>query len=668
MSVTCGDTLSHDYHELCIYLLQIDEAAIIVKEFVSQNYTEEIEIPPEDILVLLGGSQSYLSKLSSDYNVKANLRKGRQSVSIRGEEQNVTHAVVALRNFVFGGNGTIVTKLRVQESSLGFIIGKGGAHISKLEKDFSGVSLDIQRSSNQLSMRGPEQKVKECRAHIISLLATSKFTETLKISVKDYDSLTSKSNIMKRITNDINVQVTMSERAIKLRGIATDINDVKARINEQLTGKFVSSIELETQHFTVVNKGAANSSQLDRIRENNKVDVIFDTKSCTISVSGKRVNVKKAKNQLTAFIESLLPSQFIRIKMSKPVLKAVSKPSILAWIASQTGAHLILDRELNGVQIRSLDPKDVFEAKNILETKISECEKLNIVVRLDLSDAWLFPKIIGKDGSCIQEMEAKSGCKIEVSKAESTVIISGETDDIASNGKKLLDIVINKARRENIFISFPESAMPAFIGRGKANIKKFSNNFNVVIDRLSKDPSTIQIKGNEVSVESAARAVSKWLQNWEASNKGITLSLDDASFFYFTKKGGAIIASIQSETRTKIDIDRSNGSLTIRGNDAKLRNLAVQKVKEVINREQSKEKKDNKIMDSLKEKEVNGINGHNRNETPPNGSSQGKNNSVSTVKTMNPKSNPADPKEKFDSEKVKKNGNSAKVSTSTSFM
>lgn len=538
--------------------------------------------------MLLGGSQSYLSKLGSTHNVKANIRRGRQVVVVRGEQENVQNAIADLKKFVFGGDGIMVTKFRVEESSLGLIIGKGGTHITKLERDFEGVSLDVHRSSNHLSFRGPEEQVKKCRAHIISLLATSKVTESITITTDQHDMLVSKPAIMKKISSGIDAQINLSEKLIKIRGVSANVKDVKARILEQFTGKFETSVDLETQQFALVNKAAKDPSHFDRICENTGTELSLDSSASSIVISGKRANVKKAKNQLFVLLEFLIPDELVRVKVSKPVFKAISKPTLLARISADTGANLALDRELNSVLIRSVNAEAVRQAKELLEVKILESEKLNIVIRFDSIDAWLIPKIIGKDGATVREMETETGCKIDVSKAEGTVAIQGESEEIASKGKAALDKVIYQARKENVFISIPDSAMSAFIGKGGENIKKLAAKNNVKIERLKKDPSTILIHGVETSVEAAAAAVSKWLANWELSNEGIKMTVEEAFIPSIMGKSGAVINTIQRETHTKIDLNRRDGTVTIRGGDESSRNLAIDKINDIIQLEKDK--------------------------------------------------------------------------------
>merc|ERR1712071_30379 len=412
-------------------------------------------------------------------------------------------------------------------------------------------------------------------------------TETIPINSEQHNALIAP-GVMKRITEDIDVQVTLSEKTIKIRGVSNDVKDIKTKIMEQFTGKFEISMDLEPTQFIPMRKALADGSHFDRIRESTKADLSLDEASSSVIISGKRGNVKKAKNQIMALLEFLFPSQFLKVKVPKPVLKAIAKPALLAKISTDTGANLCLDRELNCIQIRSQDPEEVLKAKDLLDIKISESEKLNIVIRFDSIDAWLIAKIIGRDGATAREIEATSGCKVDVSKSESTVAIQGESPQIASQGKMAVDKVIEQARKENVFISIPDSAMASFIGKGGENIKKLSEKNNVKIERLKKEMSTILIKGNEKFVEVAVEEVLKWLKNWESSNKGVKLHIEDTFIPNVMGRNGAIVSAIQKETGTRIDMNRRDGTLTIRGGNEASRNHAIQKINDIVRSEKEK--------------------------------------------------------------------------------
>jgi len=408
------------------------------------------------------------------------------------------------------------------------------------------------------------------------------------ISPEQHNVFMAKPEVIKRITKDIDVQVTLTERVIKLRGVSSDVKDIKTRIMEQITGTFETYLDLEPSHYAIVSKAAKDPSHFGRIRENTSTKISLDVVSNSIIISGKRGNVRKAKNQLMALLELLFPSEFVRVKMTKPVLKAIGKPAVLAKISAECGASIFLDRELNCIQIRSNDPEEVCKAKNRLETKIAESEKLNIVIKVDLDDAWLLPKIIGKDGVTVDAIVAETGCKIEVSKAESTIAIVAETAEIASTGKIAVEKVINQARKENVFITIPDSAMPAFIGKGGESIRKLAKKHIVEIERLRKDKSTIQIKGNEKSVEAASTAVMEWLSGWESANVGFKLSVECSLIAHVMGKGGSVINAIQKDTRTKIDVNRRNGIVTIRSDNESSQNEAIQKINAVLKVEREK--------------------------------------------------------------------------------
>mmetsp|Transcript_37996 Transcript_37996/g.55519 ORF Transcript_37996/g.55519 Transcript_37996/m.55519 type:complete len:1279 (-) Transcript_37996:332-4168(-) len=584
---------------------KITEAAKVLEEFIADNFTSEFDVSPDDEALLFhGGSDSLLNRIEADHDVKANFRKQRHVLAIRGREENVNTAVEAVSKFFNGGDGFGVEKLKVPEGVLGIVIGKGGGNISKLEKDYEGINIHVHRNSNYLSIRGPVEKVNECRVDIITLMATSRVTELVPLSPGQHEIL-AQPDIMKKITNDINVNVTLSDASLKIRGVSTDVADTKAILMEHLTGEYEASVILEPSQFSKVSAAVRDPSHFERIRKTTNASIRMDSTESAIIISGKRSSVKKAKTFLTGVLDFLLPSQFAKVKVPKPLVKSMNDPAAIAKISADSGSTVSFDRDLHCFQVQSSKPDSVFQATKMLKARLSECEKLVVVVRLDASDLWLLPKIIGKGGETVKELQEESGCKFDISKEELLVAISGESEDAVSTAKASLDKIIEQARKECVFVNIPDSAMSAFIGKGGTNIRQLAEDHDVDIERLRKEPSCIRIQGDEASVEGAHVAVIAWLNDWEASHVGKTVELEEAFIPAILGKQGSTVSTIQRATRCKIDIDRRGLTLTVRGGDESNREEALNKVNEIIDEEKKKIlERGAEILENKKKKNV----------------------------------------------------------------
>jgi predicted PilT family ATPase len=216
-----------------------------------------------------------------------------------------------------------------------------------------------------------------------------------------------------------------------------------------------------------------------------------------------------------------------------------------------------------------------------------ESEKLNYVFRLATTDAWLLPIIIGKAGKNVKKIETDSGCIIDIFKDELTVVVRAESEEAVDLGKNAVETIVDQARKENVFIELPESAIPAFVGKGGAHIKQLSLEHDVEIEKTKKHQNLIRIIGKEEAVANAKDAVLSWLSEWEASHTGLTIDVDEQFIPSIVGKGGETIRSIQKETKCKIDIDKIHSTLTVREGTESARVEAMDRVKAIIEEEKA---------------------------------------------------------------------------------
>jgi len=561
---------------------QNDEAGVILQEFIDCNHTDEYEVSPDDQGFLFqGGNDSILRKVETGHDVRASMRKTTNILSVRGRKDNVEAALKEVKAFIEGSDNFAVRKLKVSEGLLGVIIGKGGSNISKLEEDHVGVMIQAMGDSSLLCIRGPVEEVEKCCSQIISQLATAKVTETVMITLEQHEAFEG-NEILRKLSLLTGTQMTLSVQSVKIRGTSADVKDGKAFLVEHLTGVYKQGIELEPAQFVKVRSAAKDPSHFERIQSATNTEIAVDSDSSSIVVSGKRANVKKAKTFLMGFLDFLLPAEFAKVKVSKPMLKAMADPAELAKIAADSGATLSVDRDFSCILVRSSEPENVEKAIRMVNNRLKECEKLNFVERLDHSDAWLFPIIIGKGGATIQSLEKNSGCTFDISKDDLTIAISGENEDNVAKGKDALMSIIDKARKECVFIDIPEAAMAAFIGKTGSHIKQLSSDHNVEIERLRKEPNKIQIKGDEESVKAAQDAISLWISEWEEQNVGLTIDIMDSVIPFILGKGGSTITSIQTEHDVKVDVDRKSLKLSVRGGVKSGREEAMNKFRCII--------------------------------------------------------------------------------------
>lgn len=351
---------------------------------------------------------------------------------------------------------------------------------------------------------------------------------------------------------------------------------------------YLGYIHLEASQFgRVKNAVTKDASHFQRINASTGADITLESEA--ICISGTKSNVKKAKTSVIAdFLSFMLPRQLQSVKIDRHLLKSMGDPGRLVQVATEAEVSISLDRDINSVLIRSDDPNRCDRGVELVNSLMAECQKLIAVTKFDVSDSWLLSVIVGKGGSTIRKLEKDTGCSFDIVRDEASVVMSADSEKAVQVGQKELDDIIYQARKECIFIYLPESAMPAFIGKGGADIKQMSVDNEVQIERQKNRPSTICIKGTENCVATARNAVLSWLQAWEASHIGVTIDLKEHLIPCIIGKGGETVRAIEKETGCMVDVNRQQSSVTVKyGNDAN-RDSAIEKIQTIIDEELAK--------------------------------------------------------------------------------
>ena len=420
--------------------------------FIEENYIQEIDISAEDEPTLLvGGADSAISKLASELGVELSVNKARYVLTIKGVKEKVDLAVKRVNQFLYGGDGHTVSRIAVTEQALGVVIGKGGSKRSELEKKYDGVSLFIHKS-NRITIRGPAEAVEACRVDILKLVASVKILQVMTITPEQHDIL-SKPDVIKRATNGIPVQVTLEEDALKIKGYFADVRDAMAMLKEPINGFYEARIELDPSQLVCVRGACRNDGHFNRMEAASNAKVSLDLSSSAIVVTGKRTNVKRAKTLVIEFIDFLLPAEFKHLKISKPLHSTIGEASVLADVAAVSGATVTFDRDTSSIEVQSSEPEKLKKAYDILKAKIEEAEKLAFVISLEQSESWLIPLIIGKGGNRVNAFRMEVNCQVDVNKEERTITVTGDKAENVAKAKKLLNELIDSARRECVFFS-----------------------------------------------------------------------------------------------------------------------------------------------------------------------------------------------------------------------
>jgi predicted PilT family ATPase len=559
------------------------KAKDLLLEFLSNNYFEEVAVTEEDMDALLsGGKQSKIVQLSAELKISLSVDRNRYVIIVRGSDDKVKATVERLIQFLNGGDGHSVAKITVIEQLVGVVIGKGGKTRKELEEKHEGVSINISKS-HRISIRGPEDNVSACRVEMLKMVASARVTQTVAVTEEQHKTL-EKNDTIKRTMQGVPVQINISDGTAIIRGYFHDVRDAVSLLNEQLTGVYSSAMELDAAQFSKARGACRDPGHFERIETTSGAKVTLDLSAGSIVISGKRSNVKKAKDDLFLFLDFLLPNEFARVKISKPLQSVVGQATTLAEISANSGGSTVyLDRDLSSIIVHSSDTDKVVSATKLVEEKIKEGEKLAYVLQIDPSEAWLIPVIVGKNGVQMSALQ-KSGCFMHVSKESRTVTVTGRSEEAVATAKESLISLVEKARKENLCMPLTEEAIPSFVGKGGAHIREISKKHGVDIQLMRKGHTGTQLKitGNESSVTSAKKEIDEWIAARDDANGSITILANRHQLQAVIGNKGETALSLRDEFSCRIDIDWKALNVTVRGGIRDRRENAVEKIKSIM--------------------------------------------------------------------------------------
>jgi len=578
----------------------VAKASALVHEFLAQNYAEELCVTPEDIRALLmGGKASKIVELAEQSGANLSTDRDRQVLMARGDKEKVTAALKAIREFLYGSNDVAVSKIELANDELmGVVIGKGGKHKNELQEKFGATSIIFHRSEAAITLRGPTKEVEDCRVEIMKLTVGARISRTTELTDKQVHDI-QKSKFSRRVGQMVPVQVVFSaeKKNIVFKGSMVDVQEAQALLKEQLEGIRESRMRIGGALFRKLKDACSDPSHLDRIQIQSQAKVTLDNKTEEIVVAGKRQKVKLAKESLSNFLDFLLGPSFCRCELDEDVRSYVEKPSFLADIAVKSGAQVVLDRDLNAVLILSSKPEQVQEASDMFDAKLVEGRKLVYVLQLDRSEDWLVSSIIGKSGVSIKKLRKQTECNIDVDSDERKIVVSAQDAELVAKAKTMIDELVDKARKECVFVTIPEKDMPAFVGRSGTKICEFELVHGVDVQIMKKLGPVIRITGDVDKVQNSQKAVEEWLtardearKEAESASETKRLRRDQVPAVIGPK--GSVIRSLEKEFDCRIEIDRKTSTVTVRGGSKDKRSAVLEKIDKIILEDQQEKSGD----------------------------------------------------------------------------
>jgi len=151
-----------------------------------------------------------------------------------------------------------------------------------------------------------------------------------------------------------------------------------------------------------------------------------------------------------------------------------------------------------------------------------------------------------------------------------------------------LEQIVDTARRECVFIDIPQQHSAAFVGKSGAHIKEFQEKHSVEA-RFKGISGKLRLSGNEQAVLMAKQALLQWIASREGAHKHGTsenvIRIKEDKIPAVIGSKGSVIQGLQTEFGCRIEIDRSNNTLSLRGGSTEQREAAVVKIKAIASGE-----------------------------------------------------------------------------------
>jgi len=556
-----------------------EKIKVAVEAVIAKNQIREIPIERFLIGRVLGGPGKGLREEMNRVGVSYRMNPEDTHLVLRGMADEVDRCAVLILDFL-GSVHFEEYEVRSYEENILFQGGDNGL-IRKVEKEHH---VSVFYSEHRLFIRGKEESVGAARSKILATLATTKVVEFVPISSEQKNMLVKASSVIRDVGADANTEMKLMSSSVRIRGVSSDVRYAKGRLAEIITGSYKSYIDLDAGQCSIVSTTVTKDpSHFERIRTSTDTDLDLDEEMKVIYILGKRSNVEKAKALLFDFLDFALTSSMEYVKVEKSLVKSMADADALADIAATSGTSTCVDRDLSFVVIRSSDADKVQAACELVRARIAELGRLVNVHKLSQSEAWLLPSIIGKGGPTIRSLETSSGCSVEVSKEELTIVVRGKDEaKVSAVTAKLIEL-IETLKRESAFIDIPDEAQSAFLGKSGERINSLQDEHNVTIEILKKPKGRLQVQGSELNVQYAKAAIGDWLKKWEGQHIGKSIAVDGSDIPAIIGNKGLVVDGIQKDFGVTIDIDRDAGMLTIRGGKTmEDRDNAAEKVNGIV--------------------------------------------------------------------------------------
>ena len=432
-----------------------------------------------------------------------------------------------------------------------------------------------------LTIRGLEESIDACSADILTFQNSA-----LEVSVPEdliAQVVGSKANVLTSLQEEHGVYINIDREQLVFRIFHEELSPKQA-CAEVLT----QAVEDLTQHDdellidpkmapSLIGKGGEKIQQLQK--ENRCLVTVDRENRGRVILRGTRKSLEMVKAQIQELSE-IYAKEHQKMDCSAGLSGILISRSgeVVKQLEKEHEVRITVDRSDGTIQISGKQPQVEAAQKAIQEIQSSLLEEtINDLTSDEIS------MVIGRGGATIKGLTKDHKCDINIERDSNQIVISGMKDNVNAC-KIVVEEMINKFRRENIEMKVDPTFLPAFIGKGGEEIKKFRKGHEgVEINLGDRGSGIVKLRGEEEKLQAVKKAIEDANVLYLATHVEISIMQKQVNLLIGHR--GETIKKLQKETGCFIDIRKGDNKARVRGETAEAVQTALAMIVDIIGTE-----------------------------------------------------------------------------------
>ena len=539
----------------------------IHKDMEKRCTTVSVEVPKSQHKYVIGPRGSTIAEILQQTGISVEMPPSDSptgTITLRGPHEKLGNA---LSKVCEKANSVCTTDVEAPSWIHKYIIGRKGANIKEITKDFPKVHIEFTEKENKIKMEGPPEEVEKAKEQIemkAKELIAQLIFEEINVDPRFYKHIIGKSGAnVNRLKEETGVQINIDESGlIRLEGNHAEVQKVKQELEEmvfKLENEKEKDIIIDQRHYR--NIIGAKGDKIREIREQfNQVQINFPgagDKRDVVKIRGPKEDVDKCHKYLVKLVKELCDKSY---QVDVPIFKKFHK-----FIIGKGGANIRKIREETQTKIdlpAEGDKNDVItitgKRENVEEAR-DKIRKIQDEHENIISDEITIPPqfyntIIGAGGKLIRSiMEDCGGVTIKFPSAESKndkVTIRGPKDDV-ERAKQQLSELTNERQLSSYTVEVRAKAEhhKFLIGKSGANIKKIRDSTGARIvfpNSTDEDRELITIIGKKDAVHQAKAILEEYIKNIDNVIES-EIIVDPRHHKHFVARRGEVLQRIEDD-------------------------------------------------------------------------------------------------------------------------